>query len=1163
MKNATRSVGAIAVLAFLACDGHGGAVNEALTVTCPEGQVPWDFYRFRNGLDDDSLRRLGPDAGSGDPLVGEPNYLILQKAECKPPGKTSTIDVLADFKKFCPARSATCLSTNEYYTTRANRAKCGGAEVQVTYTCFEDQQVRTAADLQSARCPSHPIERVTCVPQSCYGHTRRDAVLHCAPDLIKTVEHKDGLSVNFDVIERPLHDPLRASPDAYSGTGATSVITFDDDQMYRFKGSIDTTTSTAPRQLLSLWLKSVVSRPGSTQTLDIFRCFIGRIDLRKYEPKAAGSGWSVAFDEKFRIPPECKDGATFSKVLKTGWLASGYQVSDGPIATSAQSTVLMASYDLEGNAILQSDPVAIESTCSPNPVDFFFNYTTKVHNNYDYYSQTTVPVVHRKRSPSATPAVQFNAVPNNLIAATSVEVPLLEYKVNKAGRAQGSIDATVVVALSGPDSQTWARFLQTQTSSGANALFTEEYPNPKFVTERSVWSKGRRLSMGGLNLFDIPGTATALVPIPDTAVLGPDGEPVADYGGLIRVPEESLGLQFDGSLSETGAGALMRVKINNAVRSALFNPNGRYPLKPGSSRNYMLQVCAEGKVTEDFVISLSTGYNLYVNGEFQGYKSDTQTYTKHVGVAPADPRQNWMGQFDPDQVSILPDGAASTLKTAKNNCARSAVFSIKGENIVTPLPEVEAGDGDASDLNPTSSGDPDRLQSTFNSDTTQACSGTRCETTTEQTLGGTDAPIQTTVLSIVNDETEDDTTNQFQTSFKMFGFDVLDAVENGAVGPVETTITVSPNYEAIAKAFGKPYPAFSIEAGRVAAGVNGLSVGFEYKVPVHYGPLQGDLIFGVGAGAGINAEVVHTYNPKVASSCAAVITDGGTLPDGCPDPMLAMPALPFREARDLCFFLGGRLVEPRSDLEESEMRKKVPAATETWVGAQVGNEYRENTECAQSWNTPACSAGHKTYLRWLSDAENFRRATSFGGFENFGTNPVTTLSGTALRTETLVPGKPVDSAVTLQGATFRARSMSDPYPSVCKRPLISSGTSHEVGIKLNLAVGAGFSVAFCVPSDELGACLEGSMNLIEAKLTPGVSVTHTQVKNNAGAKASQTKFGAKVAWSVNLLSGALEIKLVSPFGDIGYTLLDYEGFKVGEGTLAEFEYDFKDFPVGF
>ena len=54
-----------------------------------------------------------------------------------------------------------------------------------------------------------------------------------------------------------------------------------------------------------------------------------------------------------------------------------------------------------------------------------------------------------------------------------------------------------------------------------------------------------------------------------------------------------------------------------------------------------------------------------------------------------------------------------------------------------------------------------------------------------------------------------------------------------------------------------------------------------------------------------------------------------------------------------------------------------------------------------------------------------------------------------------------------------------------------------------------------------------------------------------------------MGWSVHLLSGSLEIKVVTPFVSLSYTLFEYEGFKEGEGTLTEFEYDFNDVPKGF
>ncbi|MBX7097155.1 MAG: hypothetical protein K1X89_05555 [Myxococcaceae bacterium] len=1163
--------GSLVVLAAVVagCDGAGGAdsTRQGLAISsCPAGMVPWDFYKFPTGLDDQSLRRLQGDAGINGARSEESNYVIVKSATCTPPGKAA-IDVTDDVKKYCSAKNWECAGTKDSYAVMFDRAKCNGSRITVTYGCARETADHTA-DYAQVLCSPRTEQKLACVPANCYGHTRRTSELACAPDLIKVAEPKDTIKVLVDSLERPLQDPSRDSPDAYSGAAGARVITLDQDQMYHLKGAVETQGAVSPQQLLTLWFKSTVAKPGNAgASMDIFRCFLGRIDLKKRKAVKTASGWSVPFDEFLRVPPECNDGARFSSAVQSAWSAAGYDASGAGSVTTALSTELMASYDLEGNAILTSGSVTEENTCAPNPIDFFYNYEAKAHRSYDYYSQTQVPLDHRGRSPGKTPPVLFNTVPANLVAVTGVEVPVLEYKVNKAGRARGSIDATVVMALSGPDSETWGRFLQTKTDRFKGSSFYDEYPKKQFEMTRDVSSQGRKMALASsvvspvfpIGAFD-GSKITALVPVPDPAKLDANGQPVLDYTAMVSVPEEALGIKFDGSLSETGANALMRVRINSKVRSALFD-NKKYPLVPGSTVTYVLQVCGQNEVTEDFDISIDASYTLTYNGEYKGLQDNKFKYVKHARVAPADPAKSFNGKFDPTAVNLLPDGAASNLKVAKNNCATSPVFTFKGENIVVPIAEVDDGDGDASDLQPTTSGDPSKLEGTFNSDTTQDCVGARCETTTDQNLGGTDAPIKATVLSIVGDQEEDDTSNKFSTTFKMFGFDVLDTAENGEVKEVETVLTISPNYEAIAKAFGKPFPAFKIEGKRVSASVNGLSVGFEYKIPVTYPPLMGELIFGVGAGAGMNIEVFHKYNPKVESKCATTKADG-TQADGCPDPVLKIPDTSFLQARSLCYFLGGRLMEPRTQADADKIRSVIPADTETWIAAQVGNEYQNKSDCATNWNSSACQSGHSQYFRWLSDSANFKRSRNFGAFEDYETT-LPQLGGQKVSVDSPLLQKPVDSAVTLQNNTMRMRSMSESHPAACIRPLLSKGTSHEVGIKLNVVAAAGFSVAFCVPSDELGVCLEGSMNLIEAKLTPGVSVTHTKVSNNAGLSASQTKFGAKVTWSVHLLSGALEIKVVTPLLGISYTLFEYEGFNEGEGTLTEFEYDFKDFPVGF
>lgn len=1151
MKSIQRLSAVVLAAGFVAaCDGGNGPAvghQQLSGLSCPAGKIPWDYQRFAAGYTSESLGQLR--AITGDDSLGSSNFVVIDDAVCGAQGfETNIIDVIGPLANLQKRQTVNPPSTS-LVLSYASRCRYF-TEPFVTYHCSTDPtNKKSVLFTKPITCSGNFVASMpVCVPENCYGRTRRDKFLECVPDLLKPVESKATLAVNIDVLQRPLQDPARTSTDAYQAdANAVQTVTFDHGQQYRFKGSVDVTNTPAPRQLLTLWMKSTVPAPGSTTpTLDIFRCVVGRIDLSQYTPKELpGNVRRVEFDEMLRIPKACEDGIALQTAITNGWLGNGLtNFVDGrpaavPTGITSVPTQLMASYDLEGQAVVTPANTAIESTCVPKPIDFFYNYDTQTHRSLDYYAQAQVPVVHRARGNLTAPPVKFNTTPATLIAATEVNVPLIELRVNKSGRAAGRLDASLTMAISGPNAETWSRFIATRLTNGSRQnqlgqLWMNELNLSGTIIAAAATSNGRYLTLDSFTA-GAPGSSTGLFPVPDVNAKDAAGQVVVDPAGLVRLSPQTLKAAFKGAITENGATGSMSIAITNAVRNALFDPNGRYPLRPGETRNYVLQVCGVPKVFEEFEFYARNGANQIATGR------------KSVRVAP--------DGSDPNSVSIVNENDPLTMKSAANNCARSGVFSFRGENIVLPLPEVESGDGDLSEEASAENGD-SNMSSAFDNDTNQTCVDDRCEKTVAQSLGGSSAPIQSTVLSIVNEESTDDDSNQFSTSFKLFGFDVLEAVENGQVGPVKTTLTIQPNYEAIAAAFGKPFPAFEIEAGNVAVGVSGLSVGFEYKIPLHFGPIQGDLIFGVGAGAGINVEVSHEFNPNVESSCAGILTDGGVVEDGCPDPMIALPAAPYRQSRDLCYFMGGTLVEPRDDTVATQMRQVIPASEEVWVGGQVGNEYQEKSDCLNAWSSVACSAGHKTYMRWLSDGTNFRQSESFGAFSSIG--PPTTLGGNTITSETLSIAKPVDSAVTLQNNLLRARPMSANYRAVCKRPLLMSGTSHKVAITLNIGAGAGFSVGFCCPSDELGICLEGSVNVIDAKLQPEISITHTSVKTNGGAKGSSTKFEAKVGWSVSLLTGAVEVKAVSPLGSVSYTLFEYEGFKVGEGDLTKFEYAIED-----
>ncbi len=1090
------------VLAACGVDASGTSASESLeALSCPAGEVAWDFRRFANGTTSESLAQLGGEVV--DAGAGEENAIKVSRASC--PGLNGTVDLTNELRRHCNGRTS-CLVAKAPGILYIERLGCLNAmAASMEFTCSDQPDMVKTASVFNAWCGQQAKPRdLRCVPDNCYGRTRRDRYLRCVPDLIKPVEALEGLAVHFDTIERPLRDPSRSSDDGYEvRADGRTVLALDNNLVYRFAGSVEVPGAQAPRQLITLWLKSRM--PGvstSSPRGDMFRCVIGRIDLSKYTPTATASGQRVAFDELLRIPDTCQDGEPFQQALRSALVANDFEPGALALPASAAESELMVSYDLESRAIAVPPGSTVESTCNVKPIDFFFNHRTRVHNTLDYYSQQALRVVHRSRANAERLPLVFNPAPKNLVAVTEVNVRGLEFKVNKAGRPRGQIPVDLAMALSGPNAEHWAQFFVTGRFRPYGALGG---PSQKY------------LSLDANHPF-APDFTTALLPVPDTAARDALGRVAVDASAAIPLPPRGLRAAFTTGLSEGGASARLDLPVTQQLRTALFNPASRYPLTPGGTRNYVLQLCPTGRVYAELL------------------------------------EGSWAGQaFEVSPEGVVRAGADAPLTRARNGCARSAVFSLRGENIVVPLAEVDVGDGNLDDLNPTSSGE-SRLSAKFDVDTSRQCRGSRCETTSQQGLAGSDSPAKSTILLVATEEAQDDTSERFATSFRMLGFDMLEAVQTGTLN-VKTTLAISPNYAAIAEALDRSFPAFEIEADRVTVGVNGLSVGLEYKVPLRFGPIQGDLVFGVGVGAGIGLELTHEYNNNVASSCVSSSGDG-TIATNCPSAYVALPAMPLPQARDACTFIGGVLMEPRDDATATAMRTAIPSTEEVWVAAQVGNEYRENTSCAASWNTSVCANGHKTYLRWLSDAESFRAATSFGAFSAVGAP--STLGGTAVTVASLISAAPVPSGVTLTGNQLRARPLTANYRSVCARPRVTSGVSHAASIAIGVGFSAGFSVGFCTPSAQAGICLEGSVNLLDAKLEPKLEYTHTTLRDNAGLEAINSKMALKVGWSIHLLSGGLEIKLVTPFFDIGYTLIEWEGFKLGEGVLAEWEQVFRE-----
>ena len=1117
MTNMKTLTAALTTVALAACSGGGSGASSSHqtldTLKCPAGQVPYDFGRFHSELTSEALAQVGADFDAGRRV----NQIAIVDVSCSDefhPDGGSDVRAANYFSKRCDLMTDCSVAQADVTQKReiVKQTNCGLESMQVQYTCSEDDAVvgvRKATALE-VKCPlPKPAPRFACVPENCYGHTRRDVLLQCVPDLLKPVEALPAISMTSIApqliqVTPPVYADNPKLTQAFADLvswkplwDATDAgqprLNLANEQVYEFQGTVRSSGSAPPRQTVTLWMQSTIVSPGTTSaTKDIFRCVVGKFDLAKYQP--ADGGTEVAFNERFRLPTHCGDGEPFKAAVKAALLGDGVDlttVKDSDLPTTAVATELKASYDLDDRALVVAPKSTEAVSCAVKPLDFFYNYGARAYATRDYYAQNAMPLTAEPAK--GRPFTLSFREGRTLLAATEAHVRRMEYKVNLAGRARGQIAADVSIVIQG------------QNAKKASDLLSQTEATMKYEDGSTTTMKGEFFI--DLNRVSV-GSDTALVAVPDPTQKNQYGRYVT--GLEIGVPFLNARLFTSSPVGESGTSIPLFIGINQTVRTMLKAAG----VAPGVAKTFYLRVCPSRIATK-----WTTG------------SKELLAYQDVPG-----------GWYDWNVVD-----------KAWNNCVDSNLFSIRGENVVTPIEEPELSDGDVTDAAPTTSGE-SRMSGTFDGDEERICTGSSCETHSSQAMGGSDEPIAAPIFTTDSEDDEDEMTGKFATEFKLFGFDVLNESFDSPPKTAKTTITISPNWEPILEKLGKKTPGFRVKGKRIAAGINGISMGVEYNVPVRYGPAQGFLIFGVGTGVGIGLVLEHEANFKVESSCATENPDGSPQTN-CPSQEIALPALPFKDARARCNFLGGELAEPRSTAMLAKMRAALAAGTEQWVGAQVGNEYRTDMDCTSVWNPIVCKTGHSMLMRWMSDAENLMISSSFNPFAVATPRELAdgTFSGESPDAYAPVDGR----AVTMKDAFFATRKLTDSYPSVCTREAVAKGQSHKASITLEAGFSGGFTIAYCTPDDDEGVCLEGAINVIEAKLKPGISFSHTTVSDGLGHSASNALMKLDVGWSISMMTGSIEAKIVTPFFTFSYTLLEYEGFKVGEGSLKSWERYFR------
>lgn len=561
-----------------------------------------------------------------------------------------------------------------------------------------------------------------------------------------------------------------------------------------------------------------------------------------------------------------------------------------------------------------------------------------------------------------------------------------------------------------------------------------------------------------------------------------------------------------------GATAALKIPIDEELRAALQKPGSAIEIPPDSGRrNFKLKVC----------VLLKNDANFY----------EPSIYTLVRG----------------------PDACRTT----------DAPFEIRLDRSVTFLPSLDTGGFDNSE--PASSGD-NRMSQNSDNDQSTGCDvrSLTCRLATNQRLEGlgmfgrTMFEMKVSIGGQIKPSGEGEVSAFYD--IKLLGFTVLGA---DAV-PMPTTFTANAKktlsipidipWDTVAKKLRERFPSNTIDIrdGQITAtakgAIDGVYVGYEFVIPVRYGPLQGYITFTPSAGAGASPSLDYTFTPNTNVSCTPV-GDAGT----CAGQFVEQPPMTLRDATNECYIKGGQLADLTTQEQHAQLTTMLDGGTGPyWLGAQVANRYAEN-DCQTNFVSARCILNHTQSMRWLSNDEDFAFSKAFGDFTlvNDGGIYLPPAGYAVGRSST-----PVNSGVILAtGDALRAPLADESFRSVCALQNATKGFSQRFQLNTNIGAAAGMLLSFCTPSRMAGVCLEGRMNFIEVKVNPFLAYTAHALTDrlNRIAIRSAVSFGLDV--DLKLLTGKIDFLIKFwDFYTYRYNLVSFDGiqqFFARPGTTVE------------
>jgi hypothetical protein len=338
------------------------------------------------------------------------------------------------------------------------------------------------------------------------------------------------------------------------------------------------------------------------------------------------------------------------------------------------------------------------------------------------------------------------------------------------------------------------------------------------------------------------------------------------------------------------------------------------------------------------------------------------------------------------------------------------------------------------------------------------------------------------------------------------------------------------------------------------AGQDGLGLSIGVKVKFLAGPIPGELkiAFSVGIAASILSTITYFDSDLAAGSitefgnaypCLDGVDCAQAEEDESGDPVTKS----FADAVEYCRRRGGRLAQLDTEEKAANYFDAVESSGIYWTGGQQAWAYRD-PQCDVAFNT-SCLSGAVSSYRWLSDNTEFAQATGPSA-ATWNSDPSYFFGASQV---SLVSALPVMSALAINAATEAPslQPVTSKQRVLCEYPAADYDLYQSTTFGLELTASAGFGASLCVPSDDFGLCLGGSINVASVTFTPQFQYESHQVflKNRLVQRVGQTGFVGP--WSVTLLDGELYGEIHLFFITLKKTIIAFGGFRVAGGELFD------------